>query len=569
VRNDGLEIVPLAERIGGRTVGDDVTLPGASQPILRCGQIISREVANQISASGLESVTIRSPLMCEAKAGVCAKCYGIDLSTGQLATPGLAAGVVAAQSIGEPMTQLTMRTFVFAVPTMLGHEAKRGRDQSIVGGMPRLDELFEAGRPPGEEESELRQQLDDMVRAQGTIAAADYLLAEIHRVYRPQGVRLDDRHCEIVVCQMLNKLQITDPGDTMFDKDEIVSPTQLAAANSATTGKHASAEPTIVGVTEAATATDDFFWFDFPFQWSRVSDANVNVTATNNAVLSGIRVSDANVNVTSTNDFFHPIVPKMWIRVTSATVNVAAGTNHFQAFRDISSGSVNVTGIVTGENWNLPDKRIGVGSSNVNVTATNVFVKVTQFTAWTRVSNANVNTTAANNSSSAFSRDTSGTVNVTATDDFSHVIGPVLFTRDASANVNVTATDSEHVTRSPVTTANVNVTATTNFVFTTQATGWFTKGRVYKHFAGDSTAFLVASIAGGPGGSQAFARLIEVDSNGNEIGPVGGASVATSNPAMQSIESVGFTLTVGKLYKVQFSNAGAAGTYSGASIVLR
>ena len=259
ISRNGQVIVPLAERIFGRTACGDVTLPGTNQPLVECGQIIDWEAARQIDAAdGLEQVTVRSPLTCRAATGVCATCYGTDLSTWQPAQPSLTAGVVAAQSISEPITQLTMRTFHCAVPTMKGSVDQSRPDESIIGGMPRLDELFEAGAAPGNAASATAQRLLDMFEQDGPLATAEYLIAKMHEVYRQQGVRIDDRHYEVVLRQMLGRLRVTDPGDTQLQIGELVSTAQLEAANSATTGTPASAAPTIVGVSQAAVATTDF-----------------------------------------------------------------------------------------------------------------------------------------------------------------------------------------------------------------------------------------------------------------------------------------------------------------------
>jgi DNA-directed RNA polymerase subunit beta' len=258
IRDGRQETVPLADRIFGRTALEDVALPGAAAPIVRAGELIGREAAEQIDAGGLGSVAVRSPLTCRADSGVCARCYGTDLSTWQPAAPGLAVGVIAAQAIGEPMTQLTMRTFVFAVPVTHGAAEGRKAGESIVGGMPRLEQLFEAGGVPDQGEPEQREALLQMLRTDGAAATAEHLAAEVHRVYRRQGVRIDDRHLEIVLREMLSRLRVTDAGDTALEPGDLVSAAQLAAANSATAARAATAEPTVVGVTEAAVSTADF-----------------------------------------------------------------------------------------------------------------------------------------------------------------------------------------------------------------------------------------------------------------------------------------------------------------------
>jgi len=250
---DGEEVlVPLAERIFGRTALEEVKLPGKSAPVVERGELIGKAAA-EIAAGGLKAVAVRSPLTCRAKSGICGKCYGADLSTWQVPKPGLPVGVIAAHSTGEPMTQLTMRTFHLGTPARRGGELG-----TIVGGLPRLDELFEAGKNPGGEESEERENLDKMLRREGVLATAEYLLVEMLRIYRGQGVLIDDRHFEVVLRQMLDKVRIKAAGDTDLEVDEITSAAQLEAANSAASGKAASGEPVILGVTEAAALTQDF-----------------------------------------------------------------------------------------------------------------------------------------------------------------------------------------------------------------------------------------------------------------------------------------------------------------------
>jgi DNA-directed RNA polymerase subunit beta' len=194
----------LAERIAGRTAAGDVDLPGTSGPVVKAGEIISRDVAEQIERGGATHVVVRSPLACETSRGICARCYGLDVSTDALPEPGWPAGVIAAQSLGEPMTQLTMRTFHIAIPPKPQRGQARGTVQTIVGGMPRLDELFEVGQRPSRNASQVDRVLAEKMRDEGPEAAAAYLLIEAQKVYRAQGVRIDDKHFEIVIRRMLD-----------------------------------------------------------------------------------------------------------------------------------------------------------------------------------------------------------------------------------------------------------------------------------------------------------------------------------------------------------------------------
>lgn len=201
---------------------------------------------------------MRSPLTCGASAGVCGRCYGADLSRWRLARSGLPVGVIAAHSTGEPMTQLTMRTFAFRTPARRGPSGREALPP-IVAGLPHLDGLFEAGRSPGGDIADTRAAFEERLLRDGAAATAEHLLVEVARIYRLQGVHIDDRHFEVIIRQMLDKLRVTAAGDTGLYVGEIVSATQLEAANAEVGGGQlAAAEPTIVGVTEAASATGDF-----------------------------------------------------------------------------------------------------------------------------------------------------------------------------------------------------------------------------------------------------------------------------------------------------------------------
>ena len=258
MRSEKDERMPLAERISNRTALEDLILPGAKTPVVKRGELIDEETAAEIAASNIEAVSVRSPLTCKAEVGICGKCYGADLSRWELAAQGLPVGVIAAHSIGEPMTQLTMRTFALGVPARHGSGRKGGEPPTIVAGLPRLDELFEAGKCPGREASAEREVLEEMLRHKGALATAEYLLTEMAETYRMQGVRIDDRHFEVILRQMLNKVHIATAGDTGLEVGAIISAAQLEAANSARSGKPASGEPVILGVTEAASLEQDF-----------------------------------------------------------------------------------------------------------------------------------------------------------------------------------------------------------------------------------------------------------------------------------------------------------------------
>jgi len=193
--------MPAGQRVWGRTAAEDVVLPGEDAPVVRRGDLIDAAQAERIAASGLESVTVRSPLTCRAEGGICRRCYGADLATWELARTGLAVGVLAAHSLGEPLTQLTLRTFYVGALSR-----RRGEPGSILTGLPRLDELLEAGRSPmasAAGASDERQVLELMLQQEGALATAEYLLREIDGVYCLQGVEIDERHLEVILAQML------------------------------------------------------------------------------------------------------------------------------------------------------------------------------------------------------------------------------------------------------------------------------------------------------------------------------------------------------------------------------
>ena len=302
---DGKEVIEkLKDRIVGRTALTDITDPQTGEILVEQDCEISEDVASRIEEAGIESVAIRSVMTCHSKTGVCAKCYGRNLATGEGVNIGEAVGITAAQSIGEPGTQLTMRTF------HTGGVA--GSD--ITHGLPRVEELFEARKPKGlaviceadgtvvsveptmdnktkvkvrgEEErvyevpygaricvSEgdyilagdniTRGPLDpkDILRLNGVEGVYQYLLKEVQRVYKQQGVDINDKHVEVIVSQMLSKLKINDPGDTDLLPGGQYSKVEIEEANEAVVaegGRPAEAEHILLGITKASLATNSF-----------------------------------------------------------------------------------------------------------------------------------------------------------------------------------------------------------------------------------------------------------------------------------------------------------------------
>ena len=252
-------IEPLWERLAGRVSLEAVVHPETGEILIDEQEMIDDDTAKRIEDSGVKEVKIRSVLACNTRYGVCVQCYGRNLANGSLVDVGEAVGIVAAQSIGEPGTQLTMRTF---------HTGGVAGDD-ITAGLPRVEELFEARKPKGQaiiseiagtvsivenkgvrkavvqgEDGEeknytipygarLRVRDGDVIAAgdritegpvnphdilavQGTLAVQEYLVQEVQEVYRSQGVNINDKHIEVIVRQMLRKLKIEDSGDTLM-----------------------------------------------------------------------------------------------------------------------------------------------------------------------------------------------------------------------------------------------------------------------------------------------------------------------------------------------------------------
>jgi DNA-directed RNA polymerase subunit beta' len=296
-------VVSLADRIIGRVAAEDIVAPRGKRVLVEAGQEIEEAVAEEFEGAGVTAVSVRSVLTCKTRYGICAKCYGRNLATGKLVEIGEAVGIIAAQSIGEPGTQLTMRTF------HTGGVA--GFD--ITQGLPRVEELFEARRPKGQaviseidgkahvaEDKGTRKivvsgrddereysvaygvririadgdrvsagdQLTegsvnphDILRIKGLAAVQNYLVQEIHSVYRSQGVDINDKHIEIIVRQMLRRVKVEEPGDTEFLSGELADVFALEEENARAMaqGKEpATARPVLLGITKASLATESF-----------------------------------------------------------------------------------------------------------------------------------------------------------------------------------------------------------------------------------------------------------------------------------------------------------------------
>ncbi len=294
----------LAERIYGRVAVDDIVDPKTKEVIVKSNEMISKQQAAQIQEAGIKKVQIRSLLTCKCKHGVCAKCYGRNLSGKNLVTVGEAVGIIAAQSIGEPGTQLTMRTF---------HSGGSAVTADITQGLPRVEEIFEARKPKGEcvlsevagkvkikqdqkyyiitvsskegdEEYEIKKpavlavkdgdvvepgsQLTqgpcnptDLLRLRGLKGLQEYLLSEVIGAYRSQDVGVNDKHVEIIVRQMLRKVKIESSGDTNLLPGELVDTYKCEEENNRVLqegGVPATAKRILQGITKASLSTESF-----------------------------------------------------------------------------------------------------------------------------------------------------------------------------------------------------------------------------------------------------------------------------------------------------------------------
>ena len=295
---------PLEERITGRFLAEDIINPETGEVIVAANRLVTSARAKAIVATGVEKVKIRTILTCRSHIGVCAKCYGSNLATGQTVQVGEAVGIIAAQSIGEPGTQLTMRTF---------HTGGVAGD-NITQGLPRVEELFEARKPKtlavlaefggtvsfsktekktdivitndegeskaypvsrdtrvkvqegqivatGEEITEGSENPHDIVRILGVRAVQDYMIREVQKVYRVQGVEINDKHIELIVRQMLKKIIVDSAGDSEFLPGSQVDTIEFTEVNEKLEeeGKQiATGTPIILGITKASLATNSF-----------------------------------------------------------------------------------------------------------------------------------------------------------------------------------------------------------------------------------------------------------------------------------------------------------------------
>ena len=307
----------IQERMQGRFLCEDFKDPATGEVVVSCDKMMDERDAEKIVSYGVTRIKIRSVIECRATHGVCRKCYGANLANGMPVTIGEAVGIIAAQSIGEPGTQLTMRTF---------HTGGVAGVEDITQGLPRVEELFEARKPKhlailseiggevsihtnekksqtvkvvqrgenGEEvqvweetipfgfkarvmDGDIIQRGDfitegsanphDVLAIKGTSAVQDYLIQEVQLTYRNQGVSINDKHIEVIVRQMMRKVKVNDPGDTPLLSMSVVDKSELYAENAAIRQRIAEGEsglreatytPMLLGITKASLATDSF-----------------------------------------------------------------------------------------------------------------------------------------------------------------------------------------------------------------------------------------------------------------------------------------------------------------------
>ncbi|MEG1017703.1 MAG: DNA-directed RNA polymerase subunit beta', partial [Oscillospiraceae bacterium] len=315
---DGNEIIePFMERLCGRYPVENVVNPATGELIVDKDTMITDILAKKITSCGITKLTIRSVLNCRSKHGACAKCYGSNLANGNPVGLGEAVGIIAAQSIGEPGTQLTMRTF---------HTGGIASDEDITQGLPRVEELFEGRKPKpknlailteiagtvlideskknryavitgkaedgtpdersylipygvglkvkdgdtvdvGDMITEGLANPHDILAIKGKLAVQNYLIQEVQRVYRMQGVDINDKHIEVIVRQMMRKQRISDSGSSTLLGGTLVDMNELLAINEDINNRIANgeeglspivAEPVLLGITKASLATDSF-----------------------------------------------------------------------------------------------------------------------------------------------------------------------------------------------------------------------------------------------------------------------------------------------------------------------
>ena len=306
IMDGGALIQGLQARIEGRIAVDDIIHPETGEVMVAAGDMIGYDMARDIVEAGITRVHVRTLMTCACEHGVCRKCYGANMATGDMVDIGEAVGIVAAQAIGEPGTQLTMRTF---------HTGGVAGAGDITQGLPRVEEIFEARNPkraaiiteiPGivevreskkQREIVITDSVDnrsesyilpyasrvrvntgdvvdagdpltdgplnpgDILRLKGPKDVQNYMLSEVQKVYRMQGVEIADKHLEVIIRQMLRRVQVEESGDTTLLPGELVDMFRFERENEAAIeagGEWATAKPKLLGITKAALATESF-----------------------------------------------------------------------------------------------------------------------------------------------------------------------------------------------------------------------------------------------------------------------------------------------------------------------
>ncbi|MDO5028274.1 MAG: DNA-directed RNA polymerase subunit beta' [Bacillota bacterium] len=303
---DGKELIEsLEDRITGRYTHEEILHPETGQVLIGANQMITTTIASKIVKAGINEVKVRTAFACKTKGGICSHCYGMNLANGSKVGLGEAVGIIAAQSIGEPGTQLTMRTF---------HTGGVASASDITQGLPRVEELFEARKPKGlaiiseidgtvkiESENRKREVIvtadngdtarynivygaiikvkdgdrveagdeltsgsvypQDLLRIKGVKGVQDYILKEVQRVYRLQGVDINDKHIEVIVRQMLANIKVEEAGGTNLLPGSFVKVDAFNEANEIAREEgldEAKGSPALMGITKASLETESF-----------------------------------------------------------------------------------------------------------------------------------------------------------------------------------------------------------------------------------------------------------------------------------------------------------------------
>jgi DNA-directed RNA polymerase subunit beta' len=371
----------IKQKLVSRVLLEDAKV--GKKTIVSAGEVISSELAADLVDAGIEEVVVRSVLMCDVKVGVCQKCYGISLATGNLVELGEAVGIVAAQSIGEPGTQLTMRTF---------HTGGVHGAEDITQGLPRVVELFEARTPKGKAEiagasgrveihedertrsielipddgsepitykvtrrSRLRvrngqevqageplteghQDPDEILEILGTREVQLYLVNEVQGVYRSQGVAVHDKHIELIVRQMLRKVTVIEPGDTEFLPGELVDARAFASTNEEVVsggGEAATARPILMGITKASLATES---------WLSAASFQETTRVLTEAAIRG--KSD-------------PLLGLKENVIIGKLIPAGTGMSRYRSIRVVTTGDAAISDDEARAMWGLPPREVG------------------------------------------------------------------------------------------------------------------------------------------------------------------------------------------------------------------